>query len=321
MRFIDEPYTRTPFYGIRKMTWWLGEQGYAVNPKRVRRLMRSWTSVNITGFLDTPSGLANRLCHCRHLALRGSYTCLFGPLKPFASALSNQNRTARLISQPTLQSADSESFRNCSGVTGTVDGTGPVTRLPCSSSIYPCCSRSGLPMIRPSTSRSGSTALVRDRAEPESVALGFFLILVSSSVEFALAVRQSTRVASRRLAQNSSGFLNLFIRFSSACFCFFMSCFLRREAGTAFLFLRFAPFLASNVASLAACRRRAGGQAVHFHSTFIIHFYTTACVKRPLCIVPTLYIDWLHSCGWLRGGCGFLRRGLGSHDFDPGPQT
>src|SRR5436853_575753 len=40
MRFIDEPYTRTPFYGIRKMTWWLGEQGYAVNPKRVRRLMR-----------------------------------------------------------------------------------------------------------------------------------------------------------------------------------------------------------------------------------------------------------------------------------------
>ena len=40
MRFIDEQYTRTPFYGIRKMTWWLVEQGYAVNPKRVRRLMR-----------------------------------------------------------------------------------------------------------------------------------------------------------------------------------------------------------------------------------------------------------------------------------------
>ena len=40
MRFMDEQYTRTPFYGIRKMTWWLGEQGYAVNPKRVRRLMR-----------------------------------------------------------------------------------------------------------------------------------------------------------------------------------------------------------------------------------------------------------------------------------------
>jgi putative transposase len=40
LRCIDEQYTRTPFYGIRKMTWWLGEQGYAVNAKRVRRLMR-----------------------------------------------------------------------------------------------------------------------------------------------------------------------------------------------------------------------------------------------------------------------------------------
>jgi len=40
MRLIDEQYTRTPFYGIRKMTRWLGEQGYAVNPKRIRRLMR-----------------------------------------------------------------------------------------------------------------------------------------------------------------------------------------------------------------------------------------------------------------------------------------
>ena len=40
MRLIDEQYTRTPFYGVRKMIWWLGEQGYAVNPKRVRRLMR-----------------------------------------------------------------------------------------------------------------------------------------------------------------------------------------------------------------------------------------------------------------------------------------
>lgn len=40
MRLLDEQYTRTPFYGIRKMTRWLGEQGYAVNPKRIRRLMR-----------------------------------------------------------------------------------------------------------------------------------------------------------------------------------------------------------------------------------------------------------------------------------------
>jgi len=40
MRLIDEQYTRTPFYGVRNMTWWLGQQGYSVNPKRVRRLLR-----------------------------------------------------------------------------------------------------------------------------------------------------------------------------------------------------------------------------------------------------------------------------------------
>jgi putative transposase len=40
MRLIDEQYTRTPFYGIRRMGWWLSEQGYTVNAKRVRRLMR-----------------------------------------------------------------------------------------------------------------------------------------------------------------------------------------------------------------------------------------------------------------------------------------
>jgi putative transposase len=40
MRLLDEQYTRTPFYGVRKMVWWLDGQGYPVNPKRVRRLMR-----------------------------------------------------------------------------------------------------------------------------------------------------------------------------------------------------------------------------------------------------------------------------------------
>lgn len=40
MRLIDEQYTRTPFYGVPKMTAWLKRQGYAVNNKRVRRLMR-----------------------------------------------------------------------------------------------------------------------------------------------------------------------------------------------------------------------------------------------------------------------------------------
>ena len=40
MRLLDEQYTRTPFYGVRRMTAWLCEQGHGVNPKRVRRLLR-----------------------------------------------------------------------------------------------------------------------------------------------------------------------------------------------------------------------------------------------------------------------------------------
>jgi putative transposase len=39
MRLLDEQYTRTPFYGSRKMTEWLTSQGHEVNRKRVSRLM------------------------------------------------------------------------------------------------------------------------------------------------------------------------------------------------------------------------------------------------------------------------------------------
>lgn len=39
MRKIDEQYLRTPFYGTRKITEWLNRDGYAVNIKRVKRLM------------------------------------------------------------------------------------------------------------------------------------------------------------------------------------------------------------------------------------------------------------------------------------------
>jgi putative transposase len=39
MRLLDEQYTRTPFYGSRKMTTWLHTQGYPVERKRVRRLL------------------------------------------------------------------------------------------------------------------------------------------------------------------------------------------------------------------------------------------------------------------------------------------
>lgn len=39
MRLIDEQYTRTPFYGYRRMTVCLQQLGFRVNHKRVRRLM------------------------------------------------------------------------------------------------------------------------------------------------------------------------------------------------------------------------------------------------------------------------------------------
>ena len=40
MKLIDEQYIKTPFYGIARMTEWLCRQGFVVNHKRVRRLMR-----------------------------------------------------------------------------------------------------------------------------------------------------------------------------------------------------------------------------------------------------------------------------------------
>ena len=40
MRLLDEQYTRTPFYGKRKMVQFLHDEGYAVDRKRVRRLMQ-----------------------------------------------------------------------------------------------------------------------------------------------------------------------------------------------------------------------------------------------------------------------------------------
>jgi putative transposase len=41
MRLLDEQYTQTPFYGVRRMTVWLRQQGYAVNTKRVARLLHT----------------------------------------------------------------------------------------------------------------------------------------------------------------------------------------------------------------------------------------------------------------------------------------
>jgi putative transposase len=39
MRRFDEQYTRTPFYGSRRMTFELNQQGMKVNRKVVQRLM------------------------------------------------------------------------------------------------------------------------------------------------------------------------------------------------------------------------------------------------------------------------------------------
>jgi putative transposase len=41
MRLLDAQYTQTPYYGTRRMTAWLQSQGYAVNRKRVTRLLRT----------------------------------------------------------------------------------------------------------------------------------------------------------------------------------------------------------------------------------------------------------------------------------------
>jgi putative transposase len=41
MRLLDEQYTRTPCYGVLKMTVYLRSLGYVVNAKRVRRLLRT----------------------------------------------------------------------------------------------------------------------------------------------------------------------------------------------------------------------------------------------------------------------------------------
>jgi putative transposase len=40
MRLLDAQYLRTPFYGVRRMTHYLASEGWRVNAKRVRRLLR-----------------------------------------------------------------------------------------------------------------------------------------------------------------------------------------------------------------------------------------------------------------------------------------
>lgn len=39
MHLLNKQHTKAPFYGVRKVTAYLHQQGYAVNPKRVWRLL------------------------------------------------------------------------------------------------------------------------------------------------------------------------------------------------------------------------------------------------------------------------------------------
>ncbi len=47
MRKIDKQYFKTPFYGVLRLTAWLQSQGYLVNEKRIRRLMKkiNWRTI------------------------------------------------------------------------------------------------------------------------------------------------------------------------------------------------------------------------------------------------------------------------------------
>lgn len=47
MRLLAEQYTRTPFYGVRRMTAWLKGQGYVMNHTRVARLMQTMGLVTL----------------------------------------------------------------------------------------------------------------------------------------------------------------------------------------------------------------------------------------------------------------------------------
>src|SRR2546428_591840 len=62
MRLLDKQDTDTPYYGVRRMTAWLRRQGYAVNHKRVARLLRT---LGLRTIYPTPrpgSGARQRFC-------------------------------------------------------------------------------------------------------------------------------------------------------------------------------------------------------------------------------------------------------------------
>ena len=53
MRLIDAQYLKTPWYGSRQMRRYLRRQGYRVNRKRIRRLLRKMGLVAVAPAPDT----------------------------------------------------------------------------------------------------------------------------------------------------------------------------------------------------------------------------------------------------------------------------
>ena len=65
MKLIDWQYLDWPFYGSRRMTVWLRNQGYGVNRKRVRRLMEIMGAGPSTG----APRRANRLLATKYIRI------------------------------------------------------------------------------------------------------------------------------------------------------------------------------------------------------------------------------------------------------------
>ena len=58
MRLIDQQYLERPFYGSRRMTAWLRNQGYRVTRKRVRRLLGI---MGLKAFIGVPGPVSQPL--------------------------------------------------------------------------------------------------------------------------------------------------------------------------------------------------------------------------------------------------------------------
>jgi putative transposase len=63
MRLLDEQYTCTPFYGVERMTAWLGRQGLRIGHNRVRRLLRlmGLEAIYAKPHLSQPGGSEHRI--------------------------------------------------------------------------------------------------------------------------------------------------------------------------------------------------------------------------------------------------------------------